>query len=69
MQLGKINSFLYGILLTVSIVMMIVYAIWVIALIIEDRDIKVKDKAKEFKDKCTEKWYTFRNYAKGVCDR
>ena len=35
----------------------------------EGEDINVKEKAKTFKDKATEKWYTFRNYAKGVCDR
>ena len=69
MQLGKFNSFLYGILLTVCILMMIVYIIWLIKEVFELEDINVKEKAKTFKDKATEKWYTFRNYAKGVCDR
>lgn len=69
MQLGKFNSFLYGILLAVCIVMMIVYVIWLIKEVFELQDINVKEKAKTFKDKATEKWYQFRNYAKGVCDR
>ena len=69
MQLGKVNSFLYGILITVSIIMMIFYIIWLIKDVLELEDINVKEKAKTFKEKATTKWYEFRNYAKGVCDR
>jgi len=69
LQLGKVNSFLYGILITVCIIMMIFYIIWLIKEVLELEDINVKEKAKTFKDKATEKWYQFRNYAKGVCDR
>lgn len=69
MQLGRVNSFLYGILLTVSIIFMIGYIIWLIAELCQDSDIKVKDKAADLKEKATKKWYEFRNYVKGVCDR
>ena len=64
MQLGKFNSFLYGILLTATIILMIVYIIWLIKEVIVDSDIDWKDKASTFKEQVQRKWYGLKSKIK-----
>jgi len=61
MKLGKINSFLYGILITVCIVMMIVYIIWLIKEVFKLDD-NMSAKWKIFKGKVQDKWTDLKDW-------
>ena len=60
-KLGKVNGFLYGILITVSIIMMIVYIIWLIKECFElDDDMSAK--WKKFKGNVQDKWTDMKDW-------
>ncbi len=63
-ELGPINKFLYGILLTVCIVMMIAYCVWAVMIICDDRDIKIADKWTAIKEAVQKKWYGMKSKIK-----
>lgn len=63
-ELGPVNKILYGILLSITIIMMIAYVIWLLKLVFEDCDIEWKDKWSTFKEKVQRKWYETTNKIK-----
>lgn len=62
MELGKFNSFLYGILISACIIMMIVYIIWLCNELIES-DEKMETKWNSFKGKVSDKWTDLKDWA------
>lgn len=62
LKLGKVNGFLYGILITLSIIVMVIYVVWLLDVYLTDKEMTWK----QVKDKCTEKWYNLKKKVKGV---